>query len=385
MACFDGGIKAEIPAQIRAEIRAPDGPGFRDISETSFYPGDRPVRVRGQTKPKIGDSMNKSIDVVAIGNAVVDVFARQGDDFLAAQQIEKGAMTLIDTDRATSLYNAMGPGTEVSGGSAANTAAGIAALGGAVAYIGKVADDQLGSVFRHDIRAQGVQFDTAPAPAGGTPTARCLVVVTPDAQRSMSTYLGACVELTPDDVDADVIAASKVVYLEGYLWDPPQAKEAFLKAARIAHETGGKVALSLSDPFCVDRYRSEFQELVKHHVDILFANEVEIVSLFQTETFDEAMQKVRWEVDVAALTRSEKGSVVIDQDEIHILDAEAVGKVEDTTGAGDLFASGFLHGLTSGRDIATCGRLGGICAAEVISHVGARPVADLKALAAKVL
>jgi sugar/nucleoside kinase (ribokinase family) len=229
-----------------------------------------------------------------------------------------------------------------------------------------------------------VRFETVPA-ADGPPTARCLVLVTPDAQRSMNTYLGACVNLTPDDIDPAMIADAQVVYLEGYLWDPPQAKEAFLKAARIAHETGGKVALSLSDPFCVDRHRKEFQELVRHHVDILFANEHEIVSLFEADSFDEALQKVRFEVETAALTRSEKGSVVMHRDEVHVLDAEKAERVVDSTGAGDLYAAGFLYGYTQGRDVASCGRLGGLCAAEVISHYGARPEADLKALVAKTL
>lgn len=325
--------------------------------------------------------MEKSIDVVAIGNAIVDVIARQDDTFLKAEGIEKGAMTLIDTARAEQLYQAMGPGTEMSGGSAANTAAGLAALGSRAAYIGKVASDQLGEVFRHDITAQGVSFQT-PGDVDGAPTARCLILVTPDAQRSMNTFLGACVNLTPGDVDDQVIGKAKVVYLEGYLWDPPQAKEAFIKASNIAHDSGGKVALSLSDPFCVDRHRDEFVELVKHHVDILFANEHEIMSLYQAETFDEALQKVRWEVDVAALTRSDKGSVVIDRDEVHILDAEAVDKIVDSTGAGDLYAAGFLHGYTRGLGVAECGRMGGICAAEIISHVGARPQVDLKALMA---
>ena len=235
--------------------------------------------------------MPKSLDVVAIGNAIVDVIARVDDAFLASQGVERGAMTLIDTARSDALYDAMPPGREVSGGSAGNTAAGLAALGARAGYIGKVRDDVLGKVFRHDITAQGVRFETAPA-ADGPPTARCLVLVTPDAQRSMNTYLGACVNLTPDDVDPAMIADAQVVYLEGYLWDPPQAKEAFLKAARIAHESGGKVALSLSDPFCVDRHRAEFQELVRHHVDILFANEHELTSLYETDDLDKAFNEV---------------------------------------------------------------------------------------------
>lgn len=325
--------------------------------------------------------MPKSLDVVAIGNAIVDVIARVDDHFIASHGVERGAMTLIDADRGEALYAAMPPGIEVSGGSAGNTAAGLAALGASAGYIGKIRDDLLGKVFRHDITAQGVRFETAPA-ADGPPTARCLVLVTPDAQRSMNTYLGACVNLTPDDVDPGMIADAQVVYLEGYLWDPPQAKEAFLKAARIAHDSGGKVALSLSDPFCVGRHRAEFQELVRHHVDILFANEHEIVSLFEAKTFDEALQKVRFEVETAALTRSERGSVVVHRDEVHILDAERADRVIDTTGAGDLYAAGFLYGYTQGRDPAACGRIGGICAAEIISHIGARPEADLKKLVA---
>ncbi|NQW11627.1 MAG: adenosine kinase [Alphaproteobacteria bacterium] len=326
--------------------------------------------------------MTKSLDVVAIGNAIVDVIARCDDAFLSAQNIDKGAMTLIDADRAESLYAAMGPGVEVSGGSAGNTIAGLAALGGRGGYIGKVRDDELGKVFRHDITAQGVRFETASA-IDGPPTARCLVLVTPDAQRSMNTYLGACVNLTPNDVPRDLIEAAQVVYLEGYLFDPPEAKKAFVEAARLAHASGGKVALSLSDPFCVDRHRAAFQELVTHHIDILFANEDEIISLFEVKRFDDALQKIRFEVETAALTRSERGAVVVHRDEVHVLDAEPVETVVDTTGAGDLYAAGFLHGYTRGDDAVACGRLGAIAAAEVIGHVGARPEADLKALVAK--
>lgn len=323
--------------------------------------------------------MTKSLDVVAIGNAIVDVIARCDDAFLAEQGIDKGAMTLIDAERAETLYAAMGPGVEVSGGSAGNTIAGVAALGGRGGYIGKISDDELGKVFRHDITAQGVRFDTAPA-TDGPPTARCLVLVTPDAQRSMNTYLGACVNLTPQDVSRDMIEAAQVVYLEGYLFDPPEAKKAFVEAARLAHAAGGKVALSLSDLFCVGRHRAEFQELVRHHIDILFANEDEIVSLFEADRFDDALQKIRFEVETAALTRSERGAVVVHRDEVHVLDAEPVDTVVDTTGAGDLYAAGFLYGYTRGDDAVTCGRLGALAAAEVISHVGARPEADLKAL-----
>jgi sugar/nucleoside kinase (ribokinase family) len=324
---------------------------------------------------------SKTIDVTGIGNAIVDVIARAEDAFLDENGILKGAMNLIDADRAALLYDRMGPGVEQSGGSAGNTIAGIAALGGSAAYIGKVHDDQLGAVFRHDIRATGVRFDTPPT-ADGPPTARCLVMVTPDAQRSMNTYLGACVELGPEDVDEAVIAASRVVYLEGYLWDPPRAKEAFVKAAELTHKHGGLVSLSLSDPFCVDRHRAEFRDLVAGHVDILFANETEIVSLYETDGFDAALQVVRRDCRVAALTRGEKGSVVLDGDEVHVLDAEPVSRVVDTTGAGDLYASGFLFGLTQGMGLARAGRIAGIAAAEIISHFGARPEADLKALVA---
>jgi sugar/nucleoside kinase (ribokinase family) len=319
----------------------------------------------------------KTIDVTAIGNAIVDVISRSDDAFLGQHGIDKGAMTLIDAERAEHLYTQMGPGIEVSGGSAGNTIAGLAGLGSASAYIGKVRDDALGQVFRHDIQATGVRFDTSLADSG-PPTARCLIMVTPDAQRSMNTFLGACVGLGPDDIDPDLIAASKVVYMEGYLWDPSAAKEAFLKAARIAHETDGKVSLSLSDSFCVDRHRDEFRDLVKNHVDVLFANEGEIKSLYQVESFDEAMQAVRQECETTALTRGAQGSVVLHKGEVHLLDAAKAERVVDSTGAGDLYAAGFLHGLTQGADPATCGRMGGIAAAEIISHYGARPEVDLK-------
>lgn len=318
-------------------------------------------------------------DVTGIGNAIVDVIAHADDAFLAANAIEKGAMTLIDTARAEELYGRMGPGVEVSGGSAGNTMAGFAALGGKGAYIGKVADDQLGTVFAHDIRASGVHFATA-ALTGGAPTARCLILVTPDAQRSMNTYLGACVELGPEDIDEQLIRASQVTYLEGYLWDPPRAKEAFRKAAEIAHAAGRKVSLSLSDSFCVHRHHAEFVDLVEKHVDILFANEHEIGALYGTDNFADALAAVRKLGKVAALTRSEKGAVIVSGGETVEVTAEPVSRVVDTTGAGDLYASGFLFGYTRGLSPAVCGRLGAIAAAEVISHVGARPEADLKEL-----
>ncbi|MCP5366759.1 MAG: adenosine kinase [Hyphomicrobiales bacterium] len=321
-------------------------------------------------------------DVVGIGNAIVDVLGHASDSFLDVNDLTKGAMTLIDADAAERIYSRMGPAVECSGGSAANTIAGLASLGGRGAFVGKVRDDQLGAVFGHDIRALGVHFET-PAATDGPATARCLVFVTPDAQRTLQTYLGACVNLGPDDIDEDLVAAAKVTYLEGYLWDPPQAKEAFRKAARVAEQAGRQVALSLSDPFCVDRHRGDFLELVENHVDILFANEDEVMSLYQVADFDAALQRVRGHCQIAALTRSEKGAVIVAGDEVHVLDAEPVEKVVDTTGAGDSYAAGFLWGLTQGMDLATCGRLGGVVAAEIIGHMGARPDIPLRQLVAE--
>jgi sugar/nucleoside kinase (ribokinase family) len=326
--------------------------------------------------------MSQAQDVVGLGNAIVDVIAHAEEAFLAAEGMAKGGMTLIEADRAESLYARMGPAVEMSGGSAANTMAGIASLGGRAAFIGKVKDDQLGAIFAHDIRSAGVAFRTRPA-RGGAPTARCLIFVTPDAQRTMNTYLGASVELGPEDVDEALIAAAQVTYLEGYLWDRPRAKDAFRKAARIAHEAGRKVALTLSDPFCVERHRAEFQELVKGPVDILFANEAEIRALWQVREFDAALSATRGLVQIAALTRSEKGSVVLSNGKTEHVPAVPVQRVVDTTGAGDLFASGFLHGLTQGRPPAEAARIGAIAAAEVISHVGARPERPLAGLVAE--
>jgi len=318
-------------------------------------------------------------DVVGIGNAIVDVLAHAEDAFLEQHGLAKGAMTIVDADTAEKIYGLMGSGIEMSGGSAANTIADIASLGGAGAFIGKVCKDQLGEVFTHDIRAAGVSFTTTPD-ENGAPTARCLICVTPDAERTMQTFLGACVDLGPEDVDDQVIGASKVIYLEGYLWDPPRAKEAFIKAAKAAEQAGRQVALSLSDPFCVDRHREEFLDLVDNHVNILFANEDEIKSLYQVDEFDDALQQVRGHCDIAALTRSSQGSVVVAGDEVHVLDAEKVVDVVDTTGAGDAYAAGFLYGLTQGEDLAICGRMGGILAAEIISHYGARAESDLKSV-----
>ncbi|MDH3716867.1 MAG: adenosine kinase [Planctomycetota bacterium] len=319
-------------------------------------------------------------DVLGIGNAIVDVLSAADESFIQQEGLNKGAMTLIDAQRAESLYAAMGPGHEISGGSAANTMVGLAQLGNKSAFIGRVRDDQLGGIFRHDLTAAGVDFVT-PDATSGPPTARSLILVTPDAQRTMNTFLGACVHIGPDDVDEKVVASAKVTYLEGYLWDMPPAKEAFLRAARIAHAADREVALTLSDAFCVDRHRDSFLELVEGHIDILFANEQEILSLYQVQRFDEALQHVRGHCKIAALTRSEKGAVILSGDEVHVVDAEPVEAVVDTTGAGDLFAAGFLYGHTEGLGLELCGRLGAVAAAEVISHYGARPEADLAELA----
>ncbi|MBU6506092.1 MAG: adenosine kinase [Alphaproteobacteria bacterium] len=321
-----------------------------------------------------------SYDVVGIGNAIVDVLARTDDALVQRQGLTKGTMALVDTARAEAIYAAMPAGVEKSGGSAANTVAGIASLGGRGAYIGKVRDDALGTVFAHDLKALGVRFDTKPA-TSGPPTARCLILVTPDAQRTMCTFLGACVDLGPEDIDEALVASASVTYLEGYLFDPPRAMEAFRKAASVAHKAGRQVSLSLSDPFCVDRHRAEFRDLVAAHVDVLFANEREICSLYETKHFELAAEAVRGHCDVAVLTRSERGSnVVTKTDMLHVAPA-TVARVIDTTGAGDLYAAGFLYGLTHGRDLATCGRLGSLCAAEIIAHVGARPETSLQRLA----
>jgi fructokinase len=320
------------------------------------------------------------LDIVGIGNAIVDVIAQAEDGFLVAEGLVKGTMTLIDQARGETLYARMGPGVEASGGSAANTIAGFASLGGSAAFIGKVRDDQLGQVFRHDIESLGVAYRTPPATEGPS-TARCLVLVTEDAQRTMATYLGVSTELGPDDLDRDAITRAKVVYLEGYLWDPPRAKEAFRAAARTAHNTGGQVALSLSDIFCVERHRQEFRDLVEGHIDILFANELELMALTQAKDFAGALAAIRGKCTVAAVTRSEKGSVILAGDATVEVKPEHVGKVVDSTGAGDLYAAGFLYGLTRGLDMTACGRLGSLAAGEVISHMGARPQVSLKDLA----
>ncbi|MET0421715.1 MAG: adenosine kinase [Acidimicrobiia bacterium] len=324
------------------------------------------------------------LDVVGIGNALVDVLSHETDDFIAKYGLEKGSMALIDAERAEELYSAMGPGAEISGGSAANSMVGIASFGGSSAFIGRVNDDQLGAVFGHDIRAAGVEFITPPA-QGVEPTGRCLILVTPDAERTLNTFLGASSLLGPNELDADLIQRAQVLFLEGYLWDEPDAKDAFKRAARTAHAAGNRVAFTLSDSFCVDRHRDEFRELIEMDVDVLFANEAEITSLFQVDSFDDALQHVARRVEIAALTRSEKGAVIVTRDEVHVIDAHPVSQVVDTTGAGDLFAAGFLYGLTNGFDLGTAGRLAALAAAEVISHLGARPQTSLAELAAPLL
>ncbi|MDE1152802.1 MAG: adenosine kinase [Micavibrio sp.] len=320
-----------------------------------------------------------NLDLVGIGNAIVDVLSKTDDAFLSSNKIHKGTMTLIEAEQAEALYAKMGPGMEVSGGSVANSIAAFASMSGSAGYIGKLANDQLGQVFRHDIKAYGVEFDT-PSLEDGPPTARCLILITPDAQRTMCTFLGACVWIAPSDLNEEMIKNAKVTYLEGYLYDRPRAKQTFRKACEISHAGGKKVALSLSDPFCVERHRDEFLDLVKSDVDILFANEDEISSLYKTSTFDEAIHYTREACEISVITRSAKGSLIITKDETIEVPAEAVAQVVDTTGAGDMYAAGFLYGLTRSKSMAECGRIGSIAAAEVIAHVGARPQTNLKQL-----
>ena len=320
-------------------------------------------------------------DVLGIGNAIVDVIARTEEDFLLKQGMTKGTMALIDEARAEAIYASMGPAIETSGGSAANTIVGLASLGARSAFIGKIKDDTLGRAFAHDIRAAGVAFTTPPA-ARGASTARCYVLVTPDGERTMNTYLGAAQDLHPADIDADLVASSAVLYLEGYLRDPKHAKDAFLKAAKIAHQAERTVALTLSDAFCVDRWRAEFLHLMRSRtVDLIFANEAELHSLYETSDFDTAVAALRKDVGAAVVTRSENGCLVVGPDSTEAVPAFPVERVVDTTGAGDLFAAGFLAGLARGADDRTCGQLGALAAAEVIGHLGARPETSLKNLA----
>lgn len=323
--------------------------------------------------------MEATLDVVGVGNAIVDVIATVDEDFIAANHLNKGAMTLIDADRATTLYASMPPGIEASGGSAANTMAGLASLGSRAAYLGKVRADQLGEVFIHDLRAAGVGFDV-PAGAEGPPTARCLIQVTPDAERTMNTFLGISAFLSPDDIDEDLVASAAITYCEGYLWDMDIAKEAIRGAMGVAAAAGRTVSMTLSDSFCVDRHRGEWLDLLADKVDLLFANESEICSLFETDDFDHAVREITGMVKISALTRSAAGSVVVAGGERVVVPAAVVDHVVDATGAGDLYASGFLFGLANGADLARCAELGGIAAGEVISHIGARPQVPLTTL-----
>ena len=320
-------------------------------------------------------------DVLGLGNAIVDVIARADDDFLQREGLGKGSMSLVDEARAKHLYDRMGAGTIISGGSAANTIVGIASFGGKTAFIGKVKQDQAGNAFTHDIQAVGVSFSTSAAVAGPA-TAHCLVLVTPDGERTMNTFLGACQNLTVADVEKATVESAAITYLEGYLWDPPHAKEAFVKAASIAHGAGRKVALTLSDSFCVDRYRDEFLELIRNKtVDIVFANQHELKALYLSADLDSAVTALREENVLGIVTLSEAGSLVVTRDSTRAVPAFPIDKIVDTTGAGDLFAAGFLYGLSTNRDYADCARLGALAAAEVIQHFGARPEQGLRQLA----
>jgi sugar/nucleoside kinase (ribokinase family) len=321
-------------------------------------------------------------DVCGIGNAIVDIIGRCDDAFLTAHGAAKGHMQLVDATTVARLYDAMGPAVEISGGSGANTMVGVASFGGKAAFIGKVARDDFGQIFAHDIKAAGVTFETAPSQSE-TPTARSLILVTPDGERTMNTFLGVSPELGSGEIDRTLISDSAVTYLEGYLFDRDEAKAAFIEAAGYAKAAGRKVALTLSDGFCVDRHRDSFRDLIKNDIDILFANESEITSLYSTSSFDEAARQAGAETHLAVLTRSEKGSMVISGGERTSVEAAPVDRVVDTTGAGDLYAAGFLFGYGRGFDRATCARLGSMAAAEIISHVGARPETNLAELARK--
>lgn len=323
--------------------------------------------------------MTTRTDVLCIGNAIVDILTHVEEDFLLKENITKGSMTLVDNETAQALYHKLGQAVECSGGSAANTAAGLAALGSRTSYIGKIRNDQIGNVFHHDITAQGVDFQVSKA-TDGPATATCLVMVTPDAERTMCTYLGACVNLTVDDVTQDAVGNAAITYLEGYLWDPEPAKQAFKKAIGIAHDKGRKTSLTLSDSFCVSRYREEFLDLARDDIDILFANEDEILMLYGTEDFDDAARQVQQHCGVTAITRSDKGCVVVSADDIIHVPTSPGRNLTDTTGAGDLFAAGFLHGLSENKPLEICARMGNIMAGEVICHLGARPDVDLKAI-----
>jgi sugar/nucleoside kinase (ribokinase family) len=324
----------------------------------------------------------RSYDVVGIGNAIVDIIARCDDAFLSKHDLAKGFMRLIPAGEAGRLYEAMGPAIERSGGSAANTIAGLASFGAKCGFIGRVAADQFGGIFRHDIRSLGVAYDTPPSD-DGEPTARCLIFVTPDGERTMNTFLGVSIDFAAADIDPSLIEAASIVYLEGYLFDRAEAKDAFKEAARLARKSGAKVALTLSDAFCVDRHRADFRKLIREGTDIVFANDKEITSLYEVNSFEEAADAALADCELAVLTRSEEGSVIVANGETIAIPAEPVHKVVDVTGAGDLYASGFLYGLTRGLPLETCGRLGSLAAAEVIGHIGARPEVSLGTLARK--
>jgi sugar/nucleoside kinase (ribokinase family) len=340
----------------------------------------RDTRAAAENRGSSEDMVEKRYDVVGIGNAIVDIIARCDDGLLSKHDLAKGFMRLIDAEEANRLYAAMGPAVERSGGSAANTIAGLASFGAQCGFIGRVAADQFGGIFRHDIRSLGVAYETPPA-TDGAPTARCLILVTPDGERTMNTFLGASVDFAAADLDTALIQGARIVYLEGYLFDRDDAKAAFREAAQAAKAVGAKVALSLSDAFCVDRHRADFQAFVRDGADIVFANEKEITSLYEVNSFEEAADAALQDCEMAVLTRSEEGSVIVASGETIEIAAESVPQVVDVTGAGDLYAAGFLYGLTKGAPLTACGKLGSLAAAEVIGHIGARPETPLRKLA----
>jgi sugar/nucleoside kinase (ribokinase family) len=344
----------------------------RPTNDSNDAAGQRGTATRPSDAPA-------AYDVVGIGNALVDVIAHAGDDFLGRHELVKGSMTLVETERAVELYRALGSAVEMSGGSAANTMCGVASFGGRAAYVGKVSDDELGRVFGHDLLAVGVTFRPG-SMSDGVPTGRCIIVVTPDAQRTMNTYLGASSLMSVPDVDTATVADGKVLYMEGYLYDRDDAKAAFRHAAQAAHSHGRLVSLTLSDSFCVDRHRDDFLSLVRDEVDLLFGNDDELLSLYQTDSFDEAIADVRRDCALAAITVGAKGSYIITPDDVLHVEAYPVRRVIDTTGAGDLYSAGFLYGYTQGRELKECGRLGSLAASEVISHVGPRPLTELRTL-----
>ncbi len=321
--------------------------------------------------------MTHNFDVLGIGNAIVDILVQVEDDFLADHDIPKGSMQLVDEETAEKLYGKLGTAIECSGGSAANTIAGLASMGSRAAYIGKTKNDQMGHVFDHDIKSLGVDYTTAKDESGAS-TARCLVMVSPDAERTMCTYLGACVNLMEADIDEAQVAGAVVTYMEGYLWDPENAKAAFRKAMTLAHKAGRKTSISLSDSFCVGRHKQEFLHLAEHEIDILFANEEELLMLYDTRDLNDAIKAVQQHCEVAAITRSAEGCVIVSAGEVINVKGYPVSDLIDTTGAGDMFAAGFLHGYTRGLDLGVCGRMGNLVASEVITHMGARPDIDLK-------